>query len=218
MANKSRKSEGQRRQTERLFERISALEKKASSQSMAAWLTALGTTLSGLGAVGLTLKPAVPAPPARASVQDSDHKPASGLQRPVVQEQAYFDPPSGSPPEMGHLVGALEDSKVMRDTFGYALRETELKPTIHWSLQDDPREALLTLSDPGQPEDLRAMSALYLGALADKKYEPLLKQVTSGDLVGKAAQIAVTMIEESAGRKRIAAKHSSIQTLDIPAR
>jgi hypothetical protein len=89
--------------------------------------------------------------------------------------------------------------------------KTELKFSIRWSRQHR-REALLRLSDPGQPEDLSARSALHLGAPADKKYEPLLKQVTS-DLVRKAAQIALRMMEESAGLKRPGAKHSSFKHL-----
>jgi len=53
-----KKDASRQKQIESLTKRISELEKKAGSQSIAVWLTAIGTTLQGLGSVGLSTKPA----------------------------------------------------------------------------------------------------------------------------------------------------------------
>lgn len=64
-----------------------------------------------------------------------------------------------------------------RQLFVQAVRETDLKPTIDWSLPYDAVQASRILSDRQQPTDLRGMSALYFGAVGDKSFEPALKSL-----------------------------------------
>lgn len=189
------------KQIENLTKRVNDLEKKSNSQSMATWLAAIGTTLGGLGALGLGAKPAAQPPPAPVPIQDRDHK-ENILRQSHSMPLDYLttELPSGSPPEVDYLVDSLKQSKLRRELFTYAVRETRLHPSFLPGPADkDPDKAAYLLQDSKAPVDLRAMSALYLGALADKRFVPLLDiAAIDKNIVGQAAKVASTMIEEGA--------------------
>ena len=195
----AKKDAAYQKQIENLTKRVNELEKKASSQSMATWLAAIGTTLSGLGALGLGAKPASQPPPAPQPIQDQDHK-SNPLLRPdlLPDYNSYADVRSGDPPELDSFVDSLKESKLRRELFTYAVRETDVQPTFLPGPRDkDPQAAASLLEDRNAPATLRAMSALYLGALADKRYIPTLDfAAAEKSVIGEAAKVASTMIEE----------------------
>ena len=194
-----KKDAAYKKQIENLTKRVNELEKKASSQSMAAWLAAVGTTLSGLGALGVGAKPAAPLPPAPQPIQDQDHK-QNPLQRPNIlpDYSSYADIRSADPPELDSFVDSLKESKLRRDLFTYAVRETDVRPTFLPGLPGkDPQSAASLLEDHSAPATLRAMSALYLGALADKHFVPTLHiAAEERGVIGEAAKVASAMIED----------------------